>query len=411
MREHLKKLRRLGVTGLLGFSSGLPLALTAGTLQAWMASSGIDIRTIGLFSAAGLPYSLKFLWAPVMDRFVPPLLGRRRGWIFITQLVLFSGIGAISLSSPAMLRALAFLSLFVAFSSASQDIVVDAYRTDILEEKERGIGAGLFVTGYRIGMLLSGAGALILAEKIGWQKTYLAMAEIMLFCTVFTILGEEPSSASPPKNLREAVKLPLLDFFRRDKSFLFLIFIILYKLCDAYAGAITTAFLIKGPGFTPSEIGVVNKGLGLLSLITGALFGGALVSRWGLFRSLLFFGVLQGISNLFFSLLAIYGRNYPLFIFTVLFENLSGGMGTSAFISLLMGICNVNYSATQYALLSSLSAVGRTLVSPTSGFLVHRIGWKAFFPVSALMAVPGIVLLFILRKEIENLRIGKERLE
>lgn len=401
-----RSVKKIVIVGLMGFSSGLPLALTGGTLQAWMAESGIDIRTIGLFSGVALPYSLKFLWSPIMDRFKLPFLGRRRGWILLTQFLLFAGILSIAILSPLKIPILlGTIALFISFSSASQDIVVDAYRTDILNEKERGIGAGTFVTGYRIAMLTSGAGALIMAEKIGWEKTYTIMAYLILLCVVWTLLADEAKGEiRPPKTLDEAVKLPIIDFFSRRKPFLFLLLIILYKLADAYAGALTTAFLIKGVGFSPSDVGTINKGIGLFSLIIGAMVGGSIISKLGLFNSLLLFGVLQGLSNLSFTLLAIYGKSYILFAFSVIFENLSGGMGTSAFIALLMGMCNKNYSATQYALLSSIASVGRTIISPTSGFLAESVGWVIFFPITALFAIPGILLLFPIKKEIESLK-------
>lgn len=397
-------LKKITIVGLLGFSSGLPLALTGGTLQGWMAECGIDIKTIGLFSAVSIPYSLKFLWSPFMDRFTLPFLGRRRGWIFLTQILLFVFISSIAILSPIKTPVfLGILALFTSFSSASQDIVVDAYRTDVLYERERGIGAGTFVTGYRIAMLTSGAVAMVMSEKIGWERTYMIMAFLMLLSLTWTLIAEEPEGKiQPPTTLQDAIILPLRDFFSRKKAILFILFIILYKLGDAYAGSLTTAFLIKGVGFSAGDVGTINKGIGLIALIFGAMVGGSLIPKLGLFKSLLFFGILQAISNLSFCLLAVYGKSYILFAFSVIFENLSGGMGTSAFISLLMGICNKNYSATQYALLSSIASLGRTMISPTSGFLAERVGWVIFFPLTALFALPGIILLFPLKKEIEG---------
>ncbi len=398
--------RRIAAVTLLGFSSGLPLALTSGTLQAWMAVDGVDIRTIGIFALVGLPYTVKFLWSPIMDRFVPPLLGRRRGWIVITQIALLLGIAAMAFGSPkhAPLLMAAF-ALTIAFSSASQDIVVDAYRTDVLREKERGAGAAVFVMGYRIAMLVSGALALIFADNIGWQNTYILMAGLMTVGILSTFLGPEPQQKIiPPKSLQEAILGPLKDYFSRRAAVMLLLLIILYKLGDAYAGTLTTAFLIKGIGFSPTDVGAINKGLGLVSLIVGAIFGGTLMVRLGLFRSLLFFGVLQAVSNLSFMVLAWLGKSYGMLIFAVAFENLSGGMGTAAFVSLLMTMCNQRYSATQYALLSSLAALGRIFIAPTSGFIVQSLGWAQFFFITALAALPGLWLLWRLRNEISNLR-------
>ena len=403
---HVFRSRRIAVITFLGFASGLPLALTGGTLQAWMAVSGVDLRTIGIFGLVGLPYTLKFLWSPLMDRFVPPFFGRRRGWIIITQICLVIGISAMAYSSPQQAPFfLALLALLVAFTSASQDIVIDAYRTDVLRPEERGLGAAVFVTGYRIAALFSGALALILSDHIGWKSTYLFVAGIMGIGIVSTLLGPEPATNSAhPGSMKEAVWGPMKDYFSRNAALLFILLIILYKLGDAYAGTLTTAFLLKGPGFSPSEVGTINKGLGFASVIVGALIGGTLMIRLGLFRSLLIFGILQAVSNLSFMLLALVGKNYGMLVFTVAFENLTGGMGTSAFVSLLMAMCNHRYTATQYALLSSLAALGRIFISPTSGFLVESIGWAQFFFVTFLVALPGLLLLWWLRDVISEMK-------
>ncbi len=397
--------RSIAVVTFLGFSSGLPLALTAGTLQAWMAISGVDLRTIGMFALVGLPYTLKFFWSPLMDRFVPPWFGRRRGWILIAQLSLVIGISAMAFSSPHQAPILlAVMALLVAFTSASQDIVIDAYRTDLLHERERGVGAAVFVMGYRIAALVSGALALVLSDHIGWRNTYLCMAGIMAIGIMSTLLGSEPDGrVIPPRSMKEAIWGPMKDYFSRDSAFLLLFLIILYKLGDAYAGALTTAFLIKGMGFTASEVGTINKGLGFVSLIVGAIFGGTLMVRLGLFRSLLIFGLLQAVSNLSFMALAWTGKSYGMLVFAVAFENLSGGMGTAAFVSLLMAMCNHRYTATQYALLSSLAALGRIFISPTSGFVVESIGWASFFFVTFITAMPGLALLWRLRSVISSL--------
>jgi PAT family beta-lactamase induction signal transducer AmpG len=396
--------RRIGMMLILGFSSGLPLALTGGTLQAWMAVVGVDLRTIGVFSLVGLPYTLKFLWSPFMDRYVPPWLGRRRGWMIATQFALFLGIVAMAFGSPQnSVGAVALLALFVAFASASQDIVVDAYRTDLLQEVERGAGTAVYVMGYRIAMLISGALALILSDRIGWRNTYLVMAMVMVIGMLGALFGPEPElRTKPPTSLREAVWGPLKDFFSRTGAVTILLFIVLYKLGDAYAGTLTTAFLIRGAGFSPTDVGTVNKGLGLISLIVGATLGGSLLVRLGLFRSLLVFGILQAVSNLSFMVLAWVGKSYPMMIFAVAFENLAGGMGTSAFVAFLMGLCNHRYSATQFALLSSLAVLGRVFISPTSGYIVELTSWGSFFFITALTALPGLWMLWWLREQITD---------
>ena len=398
--------RSIAVITFLGFSSGLPLALTGGTLQAWMTVAGVDIRTIGIFALVGLPYTLKFLWSPLMDRFVPPWLGRRRGWIIITQLSLIIGISAMAFSSPEKAHLLlAVLALMVAFSSASQDIVIDAYRTDVLKEQERGVGAAVFVMGYRIAMLVSGALALILSVHIGWRNIYLLITGLIGVGILPTLLGPEPKKrVVPPQSLREAIGGPLKDYFSRNSAVSLLILIVLYKLGDAYAGTLTTVFLIRGIGFSVDEVGYINKGLGFASVIVGALFGGTLMVKLRLFRALIIFGILQAVSNLSFMFLALMGKSYGMLVFAVAFENMAGGMGTAAFVSLLMAMCNHRYTATQYALLSSLAALGRIFIAPTSGYLVESIGWASFFFITFLAALPGLWLLWWLRGEVSDLK-------
>lgn len=393
------KSERIAIVSLMGFISGLPLALSGGTLQAWMTVEGIDLKTIGIFALVGLPYTLKFLWSPFMDRFIPPFLGRRRGWIFIMQILLILGITLLSFTSPAdAIMKVGFLAIFIAFVSASQDIVIDAYRTDVLLEKERGVGAAVFVMGYRIATLVSGALALIMSDHIGWRNTYLVMALIMFSGILTTLFAKEPDGkVIPPSNIKEAVWGPLKDYFERESALSLLLLIILYKLGDAFAGTLTTPFLIRGIGFTPSEVGAINKGLGFLSLIIGATIGGTLMIKLGLYRALLFFGILQAVSNLSFMILAWIGKNYEMLIFTIAFENFSGGMGTAAFVSLIMGMCNHRFTATQYALLSSLAALGRTFIAPSSGFLVESIGWPSFFFITFIFSIPGLLLLFRLK--------------
>lgn len=398
--------RRVAVVLFLGFASGLPLALTGGTLQAWMTVEGVDLTTIGIFTLVGLPYTWKFLWAPFMDRFVPPWLGRRRGWILATQIALMSGIALMGSLSPAHAPwALAGLALMVAFSSASQDIVFDAYRTDILRDKERGVGAAVSVLGYRLAMLVSGALALILSDQIGWQTTYWLMAGLMLLCMAATLLGPEPEiKVIPPRSLDEAVWGPLQEFFSRPGAIALLLLIIFYKLGDAFAGSLTTAFLIRGVGFSATEVGAINKGMGLFATIIGVLFGGTLMVKLGLFRSLLVFGILQALSNLTFMWLAAAGKDYGIMVIAVAFENISGGMGTAAFVALLMTLCNARYTATQFALLSALAAVGRVYVGPASGYIVEGAGWPVFFFFTFLAALPGLGLLWWMRERIMALK-------
>jgi len=390
----------------MGFASGLPRALPVGALQAWMAVEGVDLRTLGIFAIVALPYTLKFFWSPLMDRFVPPLMGRRRGWILITQLLLVASILSIAFSEPAVSPALVgVLALILSFFSASQDIVIDAYRTDILPAEERGAGAAVAVMGYRIALLISGSLSLIMADQIGWSGTYIAMAGIMLVGCVATVMSPEPPLVSaPPRTINEAVIGPMKDYFSRPSALSFLMLVILYKLADAYAASLATPFLLQGLGFSLTDVGAINKTLGLIATIVGALFGGSLMVKLGLYRSLMYFGIVQALTIVTFSLLAMTGKNYTMLVFAVGFENFGSGMGTSAFLALLMTMCTQKFSATQYALLSSLAAVGGIVISPTSGFLAEAVGWPVFFLICAAIAIPGLLLLKKLRPLIESLK-------
>jgi MFS transporter, PAT family, beta-lactamase induction signal transducer AmpG len=393
---------RVAAVLVLGFSSGLPLALTGSTLQAWLTVSDIDIRTIAWFSWIGVPYLLKFLWSPLMDRFVPPFLGRRRGWMALTQLTLIAGIAAMTLFPPSKsILLLGIVALWVAFASASQDIVIDAYRTDVLRARERGMGAAVSVFGYRIAMLASGGLALILADQIGWRTAYLFMAALMAMGLAASFFSPEPEvNVVPPRSLTDAVLQPLKDMFSRPGALSLLALIMLYKFGDALAGTLTTAFLIRGVGFSPTDVGVVNKFLGLAALLAGALAGGVALARMSLYRALFLFGVLQAVSNLSFAWLAWAGKSYPLLVFAVGFENLASGMGTAAFVALAMALCNARFSATQYALLSALASLGRVLFGPVTGELVVWLDWAWFFVVTFVAALPGLWLVWRMREQI-----------
>ncbi len=391
----------------LGFASGLPLALTSGTLQAWATVENVPLQEIGFLTLVGSAYTLKFLWAPLVDRYAPPLLGRRRGWMLLTQVLLGLGIMAMGALSPSSaLQTLALFAVIVAFLSATQDIAFDAYCTDVLRKEERGAGAAIKVMGYRLAMIVSGGLALILADQwIGWNNTYVLMGGLMLLCTLATFWAPEPEHvARPPRTLREAVGEPLHEFFSRRGALAVLLLIVLYKLGDAFAGALSTTFLIRGAGFTPTEVGTVNKVLGLAATIIGALAGGSLMSRWGLYRSLMAFGLLQAVSNLAYWLIAISPKNLWLMATGVGIENLCGGLGTASFVGLLMALCRQRFSATQFALLSALSAVGRTyLAGPLTPPLVNAMGWPGFFLLTVVIALPGLVLLKMLRGTIETM--------
>ncbi|WP_051038500.1 AmpG family muropeptide MFS transporter [Gloeocapsa sp. PCC 7428] len=382
---------------LLGVSSGLPLLLTSKTLQAWMTVEGVDLKSIGLFSLVALPYSLKFLWAPILDRFALPFLGRRRGWLIALQIGLILAIAFMGFQQPAQaLQLLAINALFVAFFSATQDIAGDAYRADVLAEKEMGAGAAVFVLGYRVALLITGSLALILADRISWTSVYLLMASVMIIGVIGTLIAPEPEGhIQLPASLSEAVLLPFGEFFQRLGAltgFFILCFIVLYKLGDALVNNMSTPFLLQ-IGFTQTDIGAIQGGMGLIATIVGALAGGAILSKIGINRSLWVFGGLQAISNLAYFMQAQLGRNYPFMVLTINIENFCAGLGTAAFVAFLMSLCNQRFSATQYALLSSLMAVSRDILVAPAGALAESTGWSLFFIISIVAAIPGLLLL------------------
>ncbi|MCB5197501.1 AmpG family muropeptide MFS transporter [Deefgea salmonis] len=398
--------RRICAAMLLGFASGLPLALTGSTLQAWLSDAGLDIKTIGWFTLVGQPYTWKFLWSPLVDRFPMPFLGRRRGWILVSQIALAIVIANMSgLDPQTHLATFALMALLIAFFSATQDVVIDAYRTEVLQPDERGAGAAVGVFGYRMAMLTSGAIALILADGIlTWEQTYLVMAGVMATMAIVTFLSPEPVlQTKPPQSLRSAIIDPLKEFFSRDGAWILLALVVAYKLGDAFAGSLSTKFLLD-MGYSKSIIGQAYKVFGLVATLVGGFAGAILMLRWGLYKSLLIFGVLQALTNLGYWLIAIHGSpDIGLLLFAISTENLAGGMGTTAAVALLMSLCNPNFTATQYALLSALTAFGRVYVGPASGYLVTAVGWSHFFIISAAIALPGLALLFVLRKTIYKL--------
>lgn len=494
---------------ILGLASGLPLALTGQSMQAWLTVEKIDMATIGFFSLVGIPYTFKFLWAPLMDRFELPFLPRRKGWLVLTQLLISFSLFLISTISPSQkTETFALVALLIAFLSASQDIVIDAYRTDILPHQDRGLGSSFNVFGYRLAMILSGGIAFVWADPVNgnnwpWSKIYTIMATIMLIASVISLLflpNISKENKAPTTNAKndligffalviavfigyqfttritspliekifsafsensilnsehkkwtdlislflglaftlplswwtskkakfETLNISLANYFSMKGAGAFLGFIILYKLGDSFAGALLTPFLLKGVGFAQAEIGVVNKVIGMWLTIFGAILGGFLMVRLRLYKSLMLFGLLQLFSNLGFWLVAVSGKgawgsfSLPAFNFWIVslkestnvdwllltsvgIENLTGGMGTAAFVAFLMALCNQKFTATQYALLSAFSAIGRVWVGPLAGTLTAIIGWPVFFILSTVMAIPGIYMLIRLKSVIIQL--------
>ena len=378
---------------IMGFAAGLPLLLTKGVLQAWMKEEGIDLSLIGLTSLLAVPYSIKFMWAPLLDRYALSFLGRRRGWLLVAQVGLVLSISALGLSNPRnspMILVLA--ALFVTFMSASQDIVVDAYRREDLADEELGLGSALYVLGYRLGMLLSSGGGLIMADYLSFRAAYLIIALCMVPALVTTLLTPEPRVAGMPKTMKEAVIDPFVEYFKRRESLWMLAFILLYKIGDIMASNISTPFYID-IGFSLTEIGAITKLLGFWAIIAGASLGGVIMLRLGINRSLWVFGFLQAVSTIGFAVLARIGHSIPALSVVIGFENLSGGMGTAAFMAFMASITNKKFTATQYALLTSFMAFGRDVLSAPTGFLAKHFGWFSFFVACALTAVPGMLLL------------------
>ena len=397
--------RRVGITLLLGFSSGLPLTLSGSTLQAWMATLHVNIETIGWFSVVGLPYSLKFLWAPFMDRYVPPFFGRRRGWILLAQLALAVLLALMAFTDPLThLWRMGLLAFALAFASASQDIVYNAYFTDILRPAERGLGAAVQAGGYRLAIIVAGAVVLILSDRIGWRNSYLLMALLMLIAMLPSCFGPEAERpATPPRTLTEAVVAPLLELLLRRGAIWLLLLVVLYKFGNWFSGLLTNAFLIEGLHFTTTDVGVVNKGFGIAATIVGIFLGGILMARLSLFRALFYFGILQGVSILTFLALSLIGHSYLGMVVAVGVENLAWGMGTAAFLAYLMALCDHRYTAFQFALLSALDSISRVFLGPPGGYVVEYWGWSMLFVVSALLALPGLVLVFALRRRIDEI--------
>jgi PAT family beta-lactamase induction signal transducer AmpG len=386
---------RMIVTFVMGFSCGLPLLLTISLLQAWMKEEGVDLAAIGMISLVGLPYTVKFLWAPFLDRYIPPFLGRRRGWLVSAQTLLVLSIAGLAFTDPGEKPFYVVIAaVFVAFFSATQDIVVDAFRRESLSDKELGLGSSLYVNGYRAGMLLASGGGFIMADNLSFKAVYLIMAACQLPCMIATLLSPEPEIAEgAPKSMREAVFDPLFEYFRREGAVWILSFILLYKIGDTMASAMTTPFYLD-IGFSKTEIGAVVKLFGFWATIAGSLAGGLVMLYIGINRSLWVFGFLQALSTAGFAVLAHTGYSVPVLSSVIAFENFSGGMGTAAYTAFMASVTNKKFTATQYALLSSLMGIPRVIASAPTGYLAENTGWEFFFIACTFVAIPGMLLLY-----------------
>ena len=389
---------------LMGFASGLPLALTGATLSIWLKQSGITLTAIGLFAPVGLSYNLKFLWAPAMDRVHLPFLtarfGRRRGWALLIQFWLALAILALGFSDPSVhLARVAICAIVVAFLSASQDIVIDAYRVELLGADEQGAGAAATQIGYRIGLLAAGAGALYLAQYLSWFAAYAVMAGLIVLSMGVILATREPQRPPTVSGswLRGAVIAPFLDFMRHRQWLLILIFVVLYKFGDALAGVMAGPFYVV-LGFANSEIASVAKVFGVAASIAGVSLGGLAVYRWGLMPALLACGALQMLSNLMYLAQLWAGHDVGMLAVTIATENVTGGMASAAFVAYLSSLCCPAFTATQYALLSALAATARTVLASSGGFFADRLGWGPFFLLATAACLPGLALLLYLMR-------------
>ena len=393
---------RFWLAGLMGFAGGLPLLLTLTVLQAWLTVEGVDLTTIGFLGLVGLPYNVKFLWAPLLDRFKPLGMGRRRSWLIIIQCCLAASIAMLGTQDPGQgIWSIVVAACVLTFFSASQDIVIDAYRRESLADAEQGLGASMYTYGYRLGMLLVSAGGLILADVIGFSGVYLFMAGIMLSMVVVTILAPEPEAVEGiPHTLRAAFVNPFTEFFRRHEvpsgAIAVLVFIVIYKLGDNLASHMTIPFYLE-TGFSNTEIGAVVKAFGVGPLLLGVFLGGALTLKIGLYRALLVSGVLQGVSTAGFALLSVIGYDLWWLAAVIAFENLSQGMGTAALLAFMAFLTDRRFTATQFAMLSALATLPRVVLTAPTGWLATHMGWVSFFGFSALVAIPGLLLLFAFR--------------
>ena len=446
--------KKIFITLSMGFVSGIPLLLTITLLQAWLTDEGISKSTIGLFALVGLPYSLKFLWAPIFDGITLSTFGRRRSWMLVTQILLIITITGLGMTDPAMNATnVAILAVLVAFASASQDIVIDAYRRESLSDEEQTLGASAYVLGYRIGALAAGAGGLILADYMSYQMVYTFMSLVMLYGVLITIVADEPKSNHRPSNFIETVIKPFIEFFDRYTSInniaadrlkhvrsglsitlrpddnirserinrgykrskitrrnilknifltpvLILLFILLYKIGDTMAHSLSTNFYLD-IGFSKTEIGTIVKFFGLFATLVGAFAGGLIALKTGLYLSLIMFGIFQAIATLGFSLLAIVGDNIYLLMTVISLENLAAGMGYTAYLAFIANMTNKQFTATQFALMTALMSLPRTLFSGFSGYLVEFLDWELYFVFCSLIAIPALIILRKLKREIK----------
>lgn len=391
---------------LLGFSSGLPAALTASTLQAWFTEAGISLRTIGAVTLLGIPYCFVFLWAPLFDYVKIPGVDLRQGWLFLTQVGLAIAIATMANFTPQEIVTfgtysipwLMVFSFITVILSTSQDSVINAYQTEILPQEERGLGAAIYISGWRAGAIISGALALVLAKQWGWKETYWLMASLMSIGMIATWLAPQPRIIRQvTTNIFHAIVAPIKDFFHRyglKTASLFFLLIITYKVGDALTLALNTTFLLRYVGFDLVTIGLINKTISLISALLGGITAGILMTRLSIYRSLIVFGAIQSIATLSYVAMAYFGKNLFLLIFAAFTENFCSGMGTIALFALIMSLCNHHYTAAQFSLLSASAFLARTIAGPVAAIMTDAMGWLLFFVACFILSLPTLVFVY-----------------
>ena len=402
LREVLASPKMLAIL-FLGAASGFPNQITESALQAWLKDAGVSLTTIGVMSYVALPYLLKFLWAPLIDRYPLPWLGRRRGWILAMQVALALTIALFALQNPAVaLTPISACAVAIVFFSATQDIAYDAWRTDVSLPSERGLAAAATNLGYRSAAWLASAVALVVADHFGWRPAFLILAVVMLLFCGATVVAPTTHNTYQPRSLRESVVAPLKELLGTPNAVTLIAVVLLFKIGDAFANKLFTPFMMD-VGFSKTEIALIVKGLFTASSLAGSVLGGVLMVRMGLLRSMLAFGVLQAVSNLLYCALAVAGRNYPIMAAAVVIEHVAGAMGGIALVALIMALCDVRYSAFQYALLSALALLPRYSLGYPAGWVADHGGWYGYFVVSFALAFPGLIMVWLNRRELDAL--------
>jgi MFS transporter, PAT family, beta-lactamase induction signal transducer AmpG len=389
---------------ILGAASGFPNQLTESALQAWLKDAGATNTTIGIVSYVALPYLLKFLWAPLVDRYPLALLGRRRGWVLVMQFALGAAIALLALQNPALtLEPVTVCAVAIVFFSATQDIAIDAWRTDVSLPSERGLAAAATNLGYRSASWLASAFALIVADYFGWRPAFLILAAVMLAFCLATVFAPEPDYRhAPPRSLRESVVAPLTELLAGRSAAVLIAVVLLFKVGDAFANKLFTPFMMD-VGFSKTEIALIVKALFTASALGGSVLGGVLMVRLGLVRSMLIFGVLQAVSNLLYCALAVAGKSFPVMVAAVVIEHVAGAMGGIALVALIMALCDARYSAFQYAMLSAIALLPRYSLGYPAGWVADHGGWFLYYVTSFAIALPGLAMVWLTRAKIAAL--------